>query len=57
MATPSKPTCIGYECEFVDQVPEDYFCKQCKHVAREPTIASPHNLGMNMLRDLYKGRK
>ena len=38
MATPSKP--IGYECEFVDQVPEDYFCKQCKHVAREPTIAS-----------------
>ena len=38
MDTPSKP--VGYECEFVDQVPEDYFCKQCKHVAREPTIAS-----------------
>ena len=38
MATLSKP--VGYECEFVDQVPEDYFCKQCKHVAREPTIAS-----------------
>ena len=38
MAAPSKP--VGYECEFVDQVPEDYFCKQCSHVAREPTIAS-----------------
>ena len=38
MATPSKP--VGYECEFVNQVPEDYFCKQCSHVAREPTITS-----------------
>ena len=40
MATgnPSKP--VGHECEFVDQVPEDYFCKQCSHVTREPTIAS-----------------
>ena len=38
MATPNKP--VGNECEFVDQVPEDYFCKQCKHVAREPQIAS-----------------
>ena len=38
MSAPSKP--VGYECEFVDQVPEDYFCKQCKHVAREPQIAS-----------------
>ena len=38
MATLNKP--VGYECEFVDQVPEDYFCKLCKHVAREPTIAS-----------------
>ena len=38
MATPSTP--VGYECEFVDQVPEDYFCKQCSHVAREPQIAS-----------------
>ena len=38
MATYSKP--LGYECEFVDQVPEEYFCKQCKHVAREPQIAS-----------------
>ena len=31
---------VGYECEFVDQAPDDYFCKLCKHVAREPTIAS-----------------
>ena len=31
---------VGHEYEFVDQVPEDYFCKLCKHVAREPTIAS-----------------
>ena len=38
MAAPSKP--VGFECKFVDQVPGDYFCKQCKHVAREPTIAS-----------------
>ena len=38
MAASSKP--VGYECEFVDQVPEDYFCKQCKHVAREPNITS-----------------
>ena len=38
MATSSKP--VGHECEFVDQVPEDYFCRQCSHVAREPTIAS-----------------
>ena len=38
MATLNIP--VGYECEFVDQVPEDYFCKLCKHVAREPTIAS-----------------
>ena len=38
MATLSKP--VGYECEFVDQVPEDYFCKLCKHVARESTILS-----------------
>ena len=38
MATLSKP--VGYEYEFVDQVPEDYFCKLCKHVAREPTLLS-----------------
>ena len=38
MATLNIP--VGYECEFVDQVPDDYFCKLCKHVAREPIIAS-----------------
>ena len=32
---------VGYECEFVDQVPEDYFViMQCKHVARETNITS-----------------
>ena len=38
MAAPSTP--VGYKCDFVDLVPEDYFCKQCSHVAREPQIAS-----------------
>ena len=38
MATLNKP--VGYEYEFVDQVPEDYFCKLCKHVAREYTITT-----------------
>ena len=38
MATLSKH--VGYEYEFVDQVPEDYFCRQCKHVAREPNITT-----------------
>ena len=38
MATLSKP--VGYEYEFVDQVPEDHFCKLCKHVAREPNITT-----------------
>ena len=40
MAAPSKQSPVGYECEFIDQVPEDYFCKQCSHVAREPAIAT-----------------
>ena len=38
MATLSKH--VGYEYEFVDQVPEDYFCKLCKHVAREYSITT-----------------
>ena len=38
MATPSK--LVGYKCEFVDQVPEDYFCKHCNHIAREPNITT-----------------
>ena len=40
MATLSKPVLVGYEYEFVDQVPEDYFCKLCKHVARKPNITT-----------------
>ena len=31
---------VGHEYEFVDQVPEDYFCKLCKYVAREPNITT-----------------
>ena len=41
MATSSsqnKAAAIGYECRFLDQVPEEYLCRQCKHVAREPII-------------------
>ena len=38
MATLSKH--VGYQYEFVDQVPEDYFCKLCKHVAREPNLTT-----------------
>ena len=38
MATLNKP--VGYENEFVDQVPEDYFCNLCKHVARQYTITT-----------------
>ena len=40
MATLSKTVLVGYEYEFVDQVPEYYFCKLCKHVAREAGISS-----------------
>ena len=39
MALSNEPVAVGYKYEFVDQVLEDYFCKQCSHVAREPTIA------------------
>ena len=35
MASSGKP--VGHQC---DQVPEDYFCKQCKHVAQDPQITS-----------------
>ncbi len=38
MANLSKT--MGYKCEFFDKVPEDYFCKQCKHVAKEPNTTS-----------------
>ena len=37
-ATPRKP--VDFKCEFVDQVPEHYFCKVCKSVAKDPTIAT-----------------
>ena len=28
----------GYECEFVDQIPDDFECELCKRVAREPNL-------------------
>ena len=30
----------GYQCQFVDAVSEDYFCKQCSLVARELTMSN-----------------
>ena len=30
----------GYQCEFVDSVPEDFYCKQCSLVARRLTITT-----------------
>ena len=30
----------GYQCEFIDSVPEDLYCKKCNLVARKFTIAS-----------------
>ena len=34
----SKP--VGYECKFIDKVNDEYYCKQCQHVAREPNITT-----------------
>ena len=31
---------LGYQCEFMDPVPEDFYCKSCNLVARKSTIAS-----------------
>ena len=31
---------LGYQCEFVDPVPEDFYCKNCNLVARKFTITS-----------------
>ena len=31
---------LGYQCEFVDPVPEDFYCKNCNLVARKSTITS-----------------
>ena len=30
----------GYQCEFLDSVPDDFYCKQCSLVARRLTITS-----------------
>ena len=30
----------GYQCEFIDSVPEDFYCKKCTLVARRLTICS-----------------
>ena len=38
MAASSAPK--GYQCEFIDSVPEDFYCKQCSLVARKLTITS-----------------
>ena len=38
MAASSSP--VGYQCEFVDSVPEDFYCKQCSLVARRLTFTS-----------------
>ena len=38
MAASSSP--LGYQCEFVDSVPEDFYCKQCSLVARRLTFTS-----------------
>ena len=38
MAASSAPQ--GYQCEFIDSVPEDFYCKQCSLVARKLTITS-----------------
>ena len=37
MATCSNPNSkpIGYECGFIDHFPKEFFCKLCKHVAKE----------------------
>ena len=31
---------VGYQCEFVGSVPEDFYCKQCSLVARRLTFTS-----------------
>ena len=30
----------GYQCEFIDSIPEDFYCKKCTLVARRLTICS-----------------
>ena len=31
---------LGYQCEFIDPVPEDFYCKNCNLVARKFTFTS-----------------
>ena len=38
MAALDQP--LGYQCEFIDPVPDDFYCKNCNLVARQSTIAS-----------------
>ena len=30
----------GYQCEFIDSVPEDFYCKKCTLVARQLTFTN-----------------
>ena len=31
---------LGYQCEFIDNVPDDFFCSKCSQVARKLTFTS-----------------
>ena len=39
MATSSDHT-RGYQCEFIDSIPEDFYCKKCTLVARRLTVCN-----------------
>ena len=30
----------GYQCKFIDELPDDLLCKSCRHVARQPHLTS-----------------
>ena len=30
----------GYQCKFIDELPDDLLCKSCRHVARQPHLIS-----------------
>ena len=30
----------GYQCKFIDEVPDDFLCKSCRNVARQPHLTS-----------------
>jgi len=38
MATSLVKSVGGYDCEFIDPVPDDFICKVCNCVAREPNL-------------------